>query len=124
MPMKSAALVFLALTALAAPALAADYPVAGKWGESAGGEKGAIDCTGKRVIAFNGDQRTDSKGGVPAYRNKSVTSESSSRWRVIDEFTTGQISNATVTYSLVQLDADHIALDQQKGGTIKLQRCK
>ena len=44
--------------------------------------------------------------------------------RVIDEFTTGQISNATVTYSLVQLDADHIALDQQKGGTIKLQRCK
>jgi len=122
--MQRAALVFLALIALAAPALAASYPVSGKWGESTSSEKGAIDCTGKRVIAFNGNQRTDSKGGVPAYRNKSVTPESATRWRIVDEFTTGQVSNGTVSYSLVQIDVDHIALDQQKGGTIKLQRCK
>jgi hypothetical protein len=124
MPMMRAALVALSLTALASPALAANYPVSGKWGESSSGEKGPIDCAGKRVIAFNGNQRTDSRGGVPAYRNRSITPESASRWRVIDEFTTGQISNATVTYSLAQIDADHIALDLQKGGTIKLQRCR
>lgn len=122
--MTRATVIALLATALAAPALAASYPVSGKWGESTSSAKGAIDCTGKRVIAFNGNQRTDSKGGVPAYRNKSITPESSSRWRIIDEFTTGQISNGTVSYSLVQIDADHIALDQQKGGTIKLQRCK
>jgi hypothetical protein len=48
-----------------------------------------------RVIAFNGNQRTDSKSGVPAYRNVSVTS-SGANYRVSDEFTTGQISNAHV----------------------------
>lgn len=122
--MQRAALVFLALIAGAAPALAAGYPVSGKWGESNSSDKGAIDCAGKRVINFNGNQRTDSKGGVPAYRNKSVTPESASRWRIVDEFTTGQISNATVSYTLSQIDADHLTLDQQKGGTIKLQRCK
>lgn len=122
--MTRTAVIALLATALAAPALAASYPVSGKWGESASSEKGAIDCTGKRVIDFNGNQRTDSKGGVPAYRNRSITPESATRWRVVDEFTTGQVSNGTVSYSLVQVDADHIALDQQKGGTIKLQRCK
>lgn len=122
--MKRTTLIALALTALAAPALAASYPVSGKWGESTSADKGPIDCTGKRVIAFNGDQRTDSRGGVPAYRNKSITPESTTRWRVVDEFTTGQISNATVTYTLVRIDADHLVLDLQKGGTIKLQLCK
>lgn len=121
--MRRAALVSL-LCALAFPAMAASYPVSGKWGESSSSEKGAIDCTGKRIIAFNGNQRTDSRGGVPAYRNKSITPESTTRWRVVDEFTTGQISNGTVSYTLIQIDADHLALDQQKGGTIKLQRCK
>ena len=84
----------IALTALALPALADSYPVDGRWGQSARSDKGAIDCSGKRVITFNGNQRQDSKGGVPAYRNKSVTAEGSSSYRVVDEFTTGQISNA------------------------------
>ena len=61
------------LAALAAPALADTYPVSDRWGQSTSSAKGAIDCSGKRVINFQGDQRTDSKGGVPAYRNKSVT---------------------------------------------------
>lgn len=122
--MKRAALVFLTLTALAAQALAANYPVSGKWGESTSSAKGAIDCTGKRVINFTGETRTDSKGGVPAYHNKSITPESATRWRIIDEFSTGQIKNGTTSYTLVQVDADHLALDLQNGGTIKLQRCK
>ena len=100
------------------------YPVSGHWGQSSSSANGAIDCAGKRVIAFNGNQRTDSKGGVPAYRNKSVTAESPSSYRVVDEFTTGQISNGSVSYTLRQVDADHIEMQQQQGGTLKLQRCK
>lgn len=117
-------LVALTLTALAAPAFAATYPVSGKWGESAQSEKGPIDCAGKRVIDFKGDTRTDSNGGVPGYRNRSITPDGSARWRIVDEFTTGQISNGTVTYLLLRVDPDRIALEMQKGGTLKLQRCK
>lgn len=112
------------IAASAAPALADSYPVTGKWGESSGSEKGPIDCGGKRVIGFNDGQRTDSKGGVPAYRNKTVTPDGSSRWRVTDEFTTGQISNAHTTYSLSKVDDDRLEMRLQQGGTVKLQRCK
>ncbi|HEY6831127.1 MAG TPA: hypothetical protein VI251_01445 [Pseudolabrys sp.] len=117
-------LVATTLAALTAPALADNYPVSGRWGPSASSDKGAIDCSGKRVIAFSGDQRTDSNGGVPAYRNKSVTANGASRWRVEDIFTTGQISNAHTTYTLQQVDDDHIVMDLQSGGTLKLQRCR
>jgi hypothetical protein len=117
------AAILLAL-GLAAPALADDYPVSGRWGQVTSTSKGPVNCTGKRIIAFSGNQRTDSKGGVPAYRNKSVTGDGVSRWRVIDIFTTGQINNATMSYTLVRADADHIEMVQQKGGTIKLQRCQ
>jgi hypothetical protein len=112
------------LLALAAPALAATYPVSGKWGASTSSEKGPIDCSKLRVIDFKGDQRTDSKGGVPAYRNKSVTPEGASSYRVVDEFTTGQISNARMNFTLSQRDADHIEMNMQPGGLLKLQRCK
>jgi|SRR5580704_5997780 hypothetical protein len=111
------------LAALALPALADSYPVNGPWGQSSSSENGAIDCSGKRVITFNGNQRQDSKGGVPGYRNKSVTAEGSSSYRVVDQFTSGQISNGSVSYTLRQVDNDHIVM-QQQGGTIKLQRCK
>ena len=104
-------------------ALADSYPVSGKWGQTTSSTKGPIDCSGKRVIAFNGETRTDSKGGVPAYRNKSV-SGGNGRWDIIDIFTTGQISNGSTRYTLKQSDQDHIALDLDKGGTIRLQRCK
>lgn len=53
------------------------YPVQGRWGQSASSEKGAIDCSNKRVIEFLGNQRTDSNGGVPAFRNQSVVPEGS-----------------------------------------------
>jgi hypothetical protein len=113
----------LALTALAAPALAADYPVSGKWGQSTSSEKGPIDCSGKRVISFNGNQRTDSNSGVPAYRNFSVTRQGPSSYRIVDEFDTGQI-RARATLTLRQVDDDHIEINQIPGGTVKLQRCK
>jgi hypothetical protein len=120
--MRAFSILFL-FTAFAVPALAATYPVSGQWGESTSSAKGAIDCKGKRVIGFNGDQRTDSKGGVPAYRNRSVT-PSGGGYRIVDEFTTGQISNAHTTYTLRQVDNDHLEMTQQGGPTLKLQRCR
>lgn len=122
--MRNAILSAMLLATLTAPALADNYPVSGQWGQSSSGEQGAIDCSGKRVIAFNGNQRTDSKGGVPTYRNKSVTQQGPSRWRVVDIFTTGQVSYAYATYTLHQIDADHIEMNLQPGGTVKLRRCK
>jgi hypothetical protein len=112
------------LVALAAPAFATGYPVSGKWGQSASTEKGPIDCSKLRVIDFKGDQRTDSKGGVPAYRLKSISPEGQSSFRVVDEFTTGQISNARVNYTLSKADPDHIEMNMTPGGLLKLQRCK
>jgi hypothetical protein len=114
----------LLLSAIAAPVQAQVYPVVGKWGQSSGTEKGAIDCAGKRVIEFNGDQRTDSNGGVPAYRNQSVTPDGPSSYRIVDEFSTGQISAGHTSYGLRKVDADHIELIMQDGGSLKLQRCK
>ena len=123
--MKSTALIFVAIigaAVLGAPALAANYPVSGNWGPADAGKKGAIDCAGKRGISFNGDTRTDSKGGVPGYRLKSLTTDGSA-FRITDEFTTGQIRNGSTSYTLRQTDADHIEMHSQ-GGTQKLQRCK
>jgi hypothetical protein len=123
MPMTRASLIAASLAVLAAPALADSYPVSGRFGPRAN-DKGTIDCSDKRVIAFEGNQRTDSNGGVPAYRNKSVTADGASRWRVVDEFTTGQISAAHTTYTLQRVDDDHIVMNLQPGGTLNLQRCK
>ncbi len=121
--MRKVFLSALVLAALALPALADSYPVSGRWGESASTDKGAIDCTDKRVIGFAGNQRTDSDGAVPAYRNKSVEQVGSSSYRVVDVFTNGQINNAQVAYTLSLTDADHIVMSGQTG-TIKLQRCE
>ncbi|HTT48168.1 MAG TPA: hypothetical protein VMG39_09220 [Pseudolabrys sp.] len=121
--MRTPILTATLIAALALPAHAATYPVSGHWGQSASSVKGAIDCTGKRVIAFSGDQRTDSQGGVPAYRNKSVRQVGVSRYRVVDVFTNGQINNAQVAYTLTVVDADHVVMSGQTG-TLKLQRCQ
>jgi hypothetical protein len=84
--MRNTILIAAVLTLLAVPALADTYPVSGRWGQSNSSEKGPIDCNKLRVISFNGDTRTDSNGGVPAYRNKSI-SAAGSAFRVVDEFT-------------------------------------
>ena len=121
-PMRIPILTTLAICALAMPAFADSYPVSGRWGQSPGTTKGAIDCSNKRIISFYGDQRTDSNGGVPAYRNKSVTKVGSS-YRIVDVFTNGQVNNAQVVYTLSVTDADHVALSGQTGA-LKLQRCQ
>jgi hypothetical protein len=121
--MKTPALFLTALICAAAPAMAATYPVSGKWGQSASSAKGAIECHGRRVITFNGDQRTDTTGGVRAFRNRSVTPDGPSQYRIVDEFSDGLINDAHTSYTLRQVDADHIVL-QSQDGTVTLQRCK
>jgi hypothetical protein len=121
--MRTTILTAVLFGALAVPAQAQVYPVEGKWGQSASSAKGAIDCAGTRVIEFNGDQRTDSNGGAPAYRNKSVVSNGPSSYRVVDEFSTGQISGGESQYTLRRVDQDHIEMNSS-GGTLTLQRCK
>jgi hypothetical protein len=113
----------LALGVLAVPALADDYPVSGRWGVTPEAQKGAIDCAGKRVIDFEGDQRKDSNGGVPAYRNESVTNVDGD-YRIVDQFTNGQISNGRTNYTLRQVDSDRLEMTQQNGSTLTLQRCQ
>jgi hypothetical protein len=122
--MRTATLSAILLSIFAGSALAQVYPIEGQWGESASSEKGAIDCTGRRVMQFNGDQRTDSGGGVPAYRNVSVAPQGLSSYRVVDEFSNGQISAGHVSYALRKIDPDHIEISMQDGGSVKLQRCK
>src|SRR5215831_4259944 len=118
--MRTPNLTALAIGALAMPALADTYPVSGRWGQSASQVKGTIDCSNRRVISFYGDQRTDSSGGVPAYRNKSVTKVGSG-YRIVDVFTNGQINNAQVVYTMSITDDNRVALSGQTGA-IKLQR--
>ncbi len=123
--MRNTILSALLLVALCAPASAeTGYPVSGKWGQSNSADKGPIDCGKLRVIGFNGNTRTDSKGGVPAYRNKSIGTNDQTHYRVVDEFTTGQIRNAHVNYTLTKVDADSIELNMQPGGLLKLRKCK
>ena len=109
---------------MATPALAGNYPVSGRWGQTTSTEKGPVDCGRFRVIAFNGDQRTDSKGGVPAYRNRTIQTAGAGQFRVVDEFTTGQIGNAKMNYTLRVVDAETLELHLEKGGTLRLRKCK
>jgi len=118
------ALAVLVTVTLAAPAFADAYPVSGKWGISTSTEKGPIDCGKLRVIDFNDGQRTDTGGGVPAYRNRTVRPDGTDRYRVEDVFTTGQISNAHVNYTLRKIGDDRLEMNQQKGGLLKLRKCK
>ena len=122
--MRKTILTALLVTALATPVLAQTYPVSGRWGESNSSEKGPIDCTGnRRVIGFFGDQRTDSNGGVPEYRNKSVQSVGQSDYRIVDEFSNAQVSAGHTEYTLRKVDSDRIVMNQS-GTTLNLQRCK
>ncbi|MDO8878182.1 MAG: hypothetical protein Q8M24_26350 [Pseudolabrys sp.] len=124
MTTRRIALIAFTLLALAAPAAAGNYPIDGKWGLSASTEKKPIDCSKLRVIAFNGSQRTDSQGGVPAYRNRTVEASGGGQYRVVDEFTTGQIGNAKANYTLRVVDADTVEMKLEKGGTLRLRKCK
>src|SRR4029078_11736416 len=122
--MRTMILTALLVIALATPALAQSYPVSGRGGESNSSEKGPIDCSAtRRRTHFLGDQRTDSNGGVPESRNKSVQSVGQSDYRIVDEFSNGQVSAGHTEYTLRKVDSDRLVMDQS-GTTLNLQRCK
>ena len=77
----------------------------------------------QRGTEFTGNQRTDSNGGVPAFRNQSVVAESPSSFRIVDEFSTGQINAAHTTFIFRKVDPDHIELVMESCA-VKFQRCK
>src|SRR4029078_1050052 len=114
----------LLVTTLAAPAFAQSYPVSGRWGESTRSEKGPLAGAGnKRVMDFAGDQRTDSNGGVPEYRNKSVESVGQSDYRIVDEFSNAQGSAGQSESTLGKIGYEHIVINQS-GTALNLQRSK
>jgi hypothetical protein len=112
------------LVALAGAAFADRYPISGSWGISKWTDKGAIDCANLRVITFSGEERTDSKGGVPGYRNNWIRREDGGRYRVSDSFSNGQVHNGQVFYQLRALDPDRLEMILDRGGTLRLQRCQ
>jgi hypothetical protein len=52
-----------------------------------------------------------------------VVPEGPSSFRIVDEFTTGQISAGHTSYILRKVDPDHIELVME-AGAVKFQRCK
>ncbi len=61
---------------------------------------------------------------MPAYRNVSVTAQGQTAFKIVDEFSNGQVNRGKVTYTLTKLDKDRIELKLQPSGTLTLQRCK
>lgn len=108
----------------ATPALAASYPVQGRWGESTSLDKEPIDCAGRHVIAFRGERRFDSRGGVPDLRAIAVEARSDDSYRIVEEFRTGQINARNRLTLRVMTDPDRIALAPQRGPTLTLRKCK
>jgi hypothetical protein len=74
-------------------------------------------------MEFRGDRRFDTGGGVPDYRNRSISLAGQSRYRVVDEFFTGQI-RGQASYELRRIDPEHVELLLAPGGKrIKLRPC-
>ena len=112
----------VSLPIIAGFAVAQSYPVTGKWSyEDTGGDGPAREC-GKRYMDFRGERRFDTGGGVPDYRNRSVTRDGDD-YRLEDEFNTGQI-NARLNYNIRRVDNDRIELKLPANKTIKLRRCE
>jgi len=112
----------VSLPIIAGFAVAQSYPVTGKWTyEDTGGEGPARDC-GKRYMDFQGERRFDTGGGVPEYRNRSVSGDGD-EYRLSDEFNTGQI-RARSDYNIRRVDNDRIELKLPYNKTVKLRRCQ
>ena len=107
---------------IAEPAAAEPYPISGKWTYENAAEKGpSPECSG-RTMEFSGERRFDTGGGVPDYRNLTISMENPARWRVVDEFFTGQV-RGRIEYTLAQTDPDHLQI-RLADREILLRRCQ
>ena len=105
-------------------AQAATYPVSGAWTYENASEKGPAKSCGKRNLRFEGNLRYDTGSGAPEYKNISVTKIDAAKWNIVDEFFTGMM-RGRVPYTLRIVDADHIELHLERGGTTTLlRRCE
>jgi opacity protein-like surface antigen len=120
--MRSLALALAAAAAFAAQSAAAAYPVSGYFSYRDEGGSGAAPRCGARYMEFRGERRFDTGGGVPDYRNLSVTPAGAGRFRIVDEFFTGQI-RGQVHYTLRHVDPDRLELVLAAGPVIRLRRC-
>jgi hypothetical protein len=112
----------VALPIIAGFAVADSYPVSGKWTyDNTGGEGPAKEC-GKRYMDFRGERRFDTGGGVPDYRNRSITQDGDN-YSLVDEFNTGQIQ-ARLNYNIRRVDNDRIELKLPANKIVKLRRCE
>ena len=112
----------MALPIIAGFAVANSYPVSGKWTyDDTGGDGPAKEC-GKRYMDFRGERRFDTGGGVPDYRNRTITQDGDN-YSLVDEFNTGQIS-ARLNYNIRRVDNDRIELKLPANKTVKLRRCE
>ena len=112
----------VSLPIIAGFAVAQSYPVTGKWTyDDTGGDGPAKEC-GKRYMDFRGERRFDTGGGVPDYRNRTITQDGDN-YSLVDEFNTGQIS-ARLNYNIRRVDNDRIELKLPANKTVKLRRCE
>jgi hypothetical protein len=112
----------VSLPIIAGFAVAQSYPVTGKWTyEDTGGDGPAKEC-GTRYMDFQGERRFDTGGGVPDYRNRSVTQDGDD-YRLVDEFNTGQI-RSRLNYNIRRVDNDRIELKLPQGKSVPLRRCQ
>ena len=113
----------LAAALAAGPALAASYPVSGKWTYENAAEDGpATECSG-RTMDFLGERRLDTGGSVPDLRNVTVTESGPALYRVVDEFFNAQ-ARGRVYYTLRLVDTDHLQISLDASGhTFLLRRC-
>jgi|SRR5581483_8999933 len=112
----------LCLAGGASAAIAAAYPVTGKWAYDRGG-KIEEACRKGPTMEFRGERRFDTGGSVPNYRNQSISHPDTTTYRLVDQFFNGQ-AWGKVNYTLRIDDDKHIELHlSPSGATIKLQRC-
>ena len=121
-PNLTFAIAALAVT-FAAPAHADVYPVSGRWTYENASAAGPATSCGSRYMEFSGQQRIDTGGGVPGYRNARVAMVNSQLFLLTDQFNNGQMRGRE-EYSLSLIDEDHIQLRIKIGGkSILLRRC-
>jgi hypothetical protein len=115
-------LAFGAVAAVSSLAHADTYPVSGTWTYERANQAGASKDCGQKIMRFDGNIRHDTGTSVPDYRNRSLTQDGEDTWHVIDDFY-NLLQRGRVSYSLRRIDADHIELQFDRGGSSLLRRC-
>lgn len=112
----------IVVASAAGRAVAADtQPVSGRWTyDDAAAPGPAPHCLG--ATEFRGARRFDARGGLSQFSNLSVEQDSSTVYRVLDEFFNVQL-RGRMSFRLRIRDADHLELEYKGGAYVALPRC-